>query len=176
MIECYQITVLKHENYALTKRVNQTDVICHELKEQLRSCEQQIADLKNGLQETTRCTFSLEDLKNNSKVEFYTGLPSYNMFHTVLTYISSHLKESAYLVLPPWKSLLLTLMRLRLSLTLQDLAYRFGISSPTACRIFDRWLHALYICFRPLINWPDRDTLHKTMPTSFKEAFGKSVQ
>lgn len=33
----------------------------------------------------------------------------------------------------------------------------------------------LYYLLQPLIHWPDRQTLHDTMPSCFKEAFGDNA-
>ena len=66
-------------------------------------------------------------------------------------------------------------MRIKLSLPLQDLAYRFDISVSTASRIFHRWMDVLYTRLNFLIHWPDRDELRKTMPSIFQQNFGNKV-
>ena len=69
----------------------------------------------------------------------------------------------------------MTLMRLRLNLSLNDLAYRFKISKSTTSSIFLKWMDILYIKLQPLIIWPDRESLQKTMPMSFRRHFKSSV-
>ena len=118
---------------------------------------------------------TLEQLQADDKmVSYYTGLSCYAKFNAVLSLIVSHVQDQTC-ALKPWQCLLLTLMRLRLGLQLEDLSYRFGISESTCRFIFEKWLHYLYVYLEPCIIWPDRETLHKTMPNSFKEAFGKNV-
>ena len=78
-------------------------------------------------------------------------------------------------VLSPFQQLMITLMRLRLSLSTQDLAYQFHIHSTTVSRIFLGVLGILFVKLRPLIRWPDRDALIKTMPMSFCKHFPKCV-
>ena len=66
--------------------------------------------------------------------------------------------------LTKFQQLLLTLMRLRLNLPVQDLAYRFGIHASTVSRTFQA-------CIQTIVHWPDRENLLLTMPICFKENF-----
>lgn len=52
---------------------------------------------------------------------------------------------------------------------------RFGIADHTASKNFRRCLHVLYCKFKTLISWPDRETLHTTMPECFRDKFGTSI-
>ena len=54
----------------------------------------------------------------------------------------------------------LTLMKLRLNVSNYDLAFRFGISRSSVCRVSSKWIEAMDIRLPFLILWPDR----KTMP------------
>ena len=68
-------------------------------------------------------------------------------------------------VLSPFQKFLMTMIRLRLNLFGRDLGYRFGgISDSTVSRTFLHVVDALYQRLKPLIIWPDRDVLHKTLP------------
>ena len=67
--------------------------------------------------------------------------------------------------LTPFQQLLITLMRLRLNLSGQDLAYRFRVHNSTICM---HVIAVLYVRLQPLIIWPDRDILRKTMPMDFR--------
>jgi predicted transcriptional regulator len=62
-------------------------------------------------------------------------------------------------------------MKLRLNLLDQDLAYRFGVSQPTVSRIIKKWVDILYVCLKPLVMWPERGELGKTLPEDFKRHF-----
>lgn len=70
---------------------------------------------------------------------------------------------------------MIVMLRLRLNLLEDDLADRFGISQGTVSKILDRWLSVMASCLKPLIVWPDRETLRLTMPECFREHFGTSV-
>jgi len=173
---------------ALTAKCEALDVESKLLKGQLeeyagrvKKLEAQVADsdkkicaLEVQLSSATRCTLTRELLqKDDSLVSYYTGLPSYSVFDAVLTLICTYFDDCCS-TLQPWQCLLLTLMRLRLGLQVEDLAFRFGICKQTVSNIFGKWLYLLYV-YLPCINWPDREVLYKTMPNSFKDAFGKSV-
>ena len=70
--------------------------------------------------------------------------------------------------------LLLTLMRLRLGLLVQDLAYHFGISESTVSDIFLAWIDAMIFHLKFLIKWPDHETCHTNMPQIFKDLYPKA--
>ena len=53
---------------------------------------------------------------------------------------------------------------------------RFHVSDTTISRVFQSVLEVLHVLLlKPLIHWPDRDELKKTMPMSFRTHFGTKV-
>lgn len=60
-------------------------------------------------------------------------------------------------------------MRLRLSLSGQDLGYQFGVHPSTVSRTFNAVLDVLYARLKRLIIWPERDVLRKTLPMDFRK-------
>ena len=60
-------------------------------------------------------------------------------------------------------------MRLRLNLSGQDLAYRFNVHSSTVSRTFTYVIEVMCTRLKPLIFWPNRDNLRKTMPMDFRK-------
>ena len=54
-----------------------------------------------------------------------------------------------------------TILKLRLNIPLQGLAYQFGVSKATVSRIFLKWLTQMDIRLRDLIVWPDWESLKK---------------
>ncbi len=64
---------------------------------------------------------------------------------------------------------------MRLNLSGQDLGYRFKVNSSTISRIFLHVLEVLYIKLKPLIIWPDRDSLKKTMPMVFRKHYPNCI-
>ena len=93
----------------------------------------------------------------------------------VLNLIAPHIKRNTQNALSQFQEFLLVLIRLKLNSPLQDLAYRFNLSVPTALRIFDRWIHVMSVRLKVLIQWPEHEELQATMPVVFQRNFGKKV-
>lgn len=71
--------------------------------------------------------------------------------------------------------LLLTLMKLRKNFDFIELGYKFNINRQTASNVFFKCLFVLYFKLKHLVHWPKRQQMWKTMPQSFKDAFGKNL-
>ena len=69
----------------------------------------------------------------------------------------------------------MVMIKLRLNVPLQDLAYRFMGSVPTVSRIFWSWINAIDHRLRRLVYWPEGENVWKTMPMCFKNAFGNKA-
>ena len=65
----------------------------------------------------------------------------------------------------------LTLLRLRLGLLEQDLAYRFNISQYTVSKITCTWINFLYLKLKEIPLWPPRELVRANMPKQFKEQY-----
>ena len=111
----------------------------------------------------------------NEKVLFYTGLPNFEILMTLFNFLVVVLKQPVNSALTQFQEFSLTLMRLRLNLTLTDLAYRFVVSKTTASTVFLKWLDVMFVRMSPLISWPDRDKLWETTPMSFRKHFKTKV-
>ena len=79
---------------------------------------------------------------NDEKVKFYTGLSCWQLLFVLFEYVEHDLMQRA--ILTPFQQLLLTLMRLRLNLSGQDLAYRFRVHKSTVSRTFLFVINMLY--------------------------------
>ena len=80
-------------------------------------------------------------------------------------YLSHHKKISTF------SSVVMFLMKLRLNLLDEDIAYRFRVHQSTVTRNFHDVLKVAAVKTSFLIQWPERDILHKTMPVSFRRFF-----
>ncbi len=107
--------------------------------------------------------------KNDQKVCFYTGLPTWDILQKLLKYIEPCFATTSRSLLSPCQQLLLTLMRLRLNLLGVDLGFRFNIHMSTVSRIYSQVIDILYYRLKPLIYWSDRDSLRKSMPMDFRK-------
>lgn len=109
-------------------------------------------------------------LRNDpEKVCFYTGLPNYFVFETVMWLLAPHMKGDKNSKLTKFQQLLLTLMRLRLDLRNQDLAYRFGVKVATVTRTVHRIINIMSATLVPTaVFWPSRVELRKNLPAALK--------
>jgi len=71
----------------------------------------------------------------DEKVRFYTGLPSFDVLVTTFEHVAPHVTRRT-LSLDKFQEFMIVLMKLRLNVPFQDLAFRFNISLSTVSRIF----------------------------------------
>ena len=112
--------------------------------------------------------------RSDDKVCFYTGLPSYQILVTTLNHVAPCVSRRTQ-ALDPFQEFIIVLIKLRLNVPFQDLAYRFLVSIATISRIFWSWITAMDYRLCQLVYWPERENLWKTMPMCFKYAFGNKV-
>ena len=108
-------------------------------------------------------------------IKFYTGLPSYPRLTAVFNYVSSSSVENSCSTLPLFQQFLITLMKLRLNVSDQDIAYRFGISQSTVSKNFRKRINIMYVYLKPFIVWPGHEEVLKTMPEGFKREFKRCI-
>jgi hypothetical protein len=102
-------------------------------------------------------------------VKYYTGLPSYEILKCVFDFITIDIPAS-YLnggACNAFQQVLIVLMKMRLNLGDNDLAYKFNISQFTVSRYFRNRLDVMYAKLSSLILWPERMELMHTMPSEF---------
>ena len=118
-----------------------------------------------------------KDLFNSSeKVRFYTGLPSYEVLMVVFDHVAPHVpRRLGCTTLNRFQEFVMVLMKLRLNVPFQDLAYRFVLSLSSVSRIFMSWIIAMDLRLSCFIHWPDREQLWKTMLMCFQYTFGRKV-
>ena len=95
---------------------------------------------------------------DNKQTRFYTGLPSFTAFQTLLYLISPVISATASSIgssLFLGDQLLFALTKFRLVIPNQDLAYQFGIHFTKASKILHLWIDALSVELKSLITWPD---------------------
>ena len=110
---------------------------------------------------------------NDDGLKFYTGLPSWKVFNHLVSFLSAcypNLKTK----LSPADGILLTLMRLRLNLRIEDLSYHFGIGISTSNDVFHRWIDIMHFHLKFLIKWPTQETCRSNMPQIFKALYPRT--
>ena len=65
----------------------------------------------------------------------------------------------------------MVLMKLRLGVPNDDLAYQLGISNGLVSRIFHAWINVMSTELKCLVVWPDAEKLCENLPNSFKKHF-----
>ena len=146
---------------------------CKDLEDELSTAKKHCKHLELVNEKLTAKVVSRESLRNDDiKVQYYTGLPSYEILEIVFEFVTVGLPDSfATSSCSVFNQFLMVLMRLRLNAGIQDLGYRFDVHPSTVCRYFSKWLDVLYTKLHVFINWPDRDNLLKTIPMVFRKAF-----
>lgn len=112
---------------------------------------------------------------DDERVRFYTGLPGYLTLMALFQFVSAYIPYNKGSDLGTFERLVMTLMRLKLNLSVKDLSYRFHCSCSTVSRVFLTVTHILYVRLKHKLHWPDREELRKTMPLSFRREFGKKT-
>ena len=150
----------------------QTDQETVGLREALNNALQEIHALKQEVNYLTPFTeVSMKD-KSNGFIQHYTGLPNFNVLKTVYEFVTPSKHNGK---LTAFQEYIATLTKLRLNLSIQDLAYRFNVSNATISRILLKWLTIMDVRLKPLILWPEREDLGRTMPECFTATFGDKV-
>ena len=148
------------------------------LKENMeRLCgEVELLKKENQILKKSHVSFSQASFENNdNKVRFYTGLPSYGLLMAIFSHVSKHLSTGPRSVLSEFDRFIMVLLKLRLNLNDQDIAYRFGVHQTTVSRNFRKVMSVLYNRLKPLIRWPEREQLILTMPIDFRSKFRRCV-
>ena len=117
-----------------------------------------------------KSSFAINTMKENDEnTKFFTGLPSWQVFLHLLSFLAPFLGQS--IVLSVQDQLLMVLMRLRLSLLVKDLAIRFNVSAASAHRIIQRGIDVMHIRLRFLVTWPSREVLEHNVPPFIKQLY-----
>ncbi|KAJ8409913.1 hypothetical protein AAFF_G00209540 [Aldrovandia affinis] len=139
-------------------------------EEELRALKEENQALKESVEKMSLTEVSLRN--DPAKVRFYTGLPNYFVFETVMWLLSPHMKGDKTVKLSKFQQLLLTLMRLRLDLKNQDLAYRFGVQVSTVTRTVHSVVNIMSTTLVPTtVFWPSREELRKNLPSAFRSSY-----
>ncbi|KAI8767499.1 THAP domain-containing protein 1 [Biomphalaria glabrata] len=112
-------------------------------------------------------------VNNDEATKYYTGLPTYDTFHTVVHHASKYvppgnvklaLEDEAFIVLA----------KLRLNLGLEDFSYRCGLGVESIKSIFHTWLEALYFTLGGQVLWPE--TNEAQFPKTVSDSLFENVK
>ncbi|GFS20425.1 THAP domain-containing protein [Elysia marginata] len=141
-------------------------------------CDAQTETANRGPSSSTFCSSQTQtdiptanssvDSLTEEQIQFYTGVPNKEAFLLLCTILSTPRTEKvAKLKLED--EVLLVLMKLRLNLLFQDLAYRFLISKSTVSRIFSFWINVMAVRLSFLCEWPSQDLVQARQPSCFND-------
>jgi hypothetical protein len=111
---------------------------------------------------------------DEEKVKHFKGL-CYATLMALYNFLSPSIPDSSRSTLSKFEKLMLVLMKLRLNLSLQDLGYRFMVSTSCASKTFQDVIHVMFVRMKCLILWPDRKKLQLPVPMEFRKYFGVKV-
>ncbi|XP_020911922.1 uncharacterized protein LOC110249682 [Exaiptasia diaphana] len=115
--------------------------------------------------------FDAEDMEDDNKVRFYTGLAEAKTLQILFEYVSPYVQRKSQ-TLTKFQEMVMVLIKLRLNVPFQDLAFRFGVSASTVSRTFSTWIGIMDSRLKRLIYWSERQELWNTMPKCFHYSFG----
>ena len=109
---------------------------------------------------------------DDDQTHFYTGLPSYADFNSLLSLLSQMISaQFTGCCLSAGDQLLVLLIKLRLALPHQYLAYRFGIHITKVTKVFHCLLEITSRELNCLIHWPDRGMIRHSLRKCFKQQY-----
>lgn len=148
------------------------------------------SDNRNKDEAQTAEYFSYNQCKDSKKkMKFYTGL-TFLQFLALWNFLGDAARKLSYWnrdvqnpekspkkksgpnrKMDPMNELFLTLVRLRVGLTMQDLAYRFGISQTMVSTIVITWVQFLYKKFYAIRDqvFPPQSVMSKLKPKCFRK-------
>ena len=173
-VEADEIDFSVHDNRNKEIQTEMTSSDINLLEEEINNLSSKIYELKIDAKKITIGTKEWFE-ENDEKVNFYTRLPGFYILSVIFEFTSSKVTHSSNSRLTQFQEFIMTLIRFRLNLTLQDLAYRFGISVSTTSAIILKWIDILFVRLSPLIKWPTREELIETTPMSFRQHFRTKV-
>ena len=153
------------------------------LMAKIEMLENENTALKEEKERMEKRPFRLEDIMHDDRlVKMYTGFMSYELLVAFFDFLGPAVNNLNYCrtkdtiqsrkkKLDPFNCLLLTLMKLRLNLTEEDLGFRFGISPATVSRYFITWICFLYHHLKEIDWCPTTEQVAGTLPNAFKEKY-----
>ena len=177
---------LEESEYEVAKLQLDSDLLLHDksdLRKEVASLRVQLERLHHHSLKLMQCnaqlltmTFQASCLENDdSRMTFYTGLPSFEVFRMLCAMLEPLSKRSFVSKCPPENQLLLVLSKLRLGLSNRDLSYRMHLSEAAVSTIFHNWIDLMYCEMKQLITWPDHETLRKNLPKIFQGRFSRTI-
>lgn len=158
---------------ALKEEIDELKTKVDALQKEKQTIEDELTSVRGKLERhKAMCVVTVEAIKDDVRTKFYTGLSTWYLFTLLFNFLSPYVRKPRQLTL--MDELFLVLLKLRLNLHSEDLAYRFGVSLSSVSRIFHVWMDVMYARLKLFIRWPERDVVQKTLPEAFKKHYPKT--
>jgi hypothetical protein len=148
---------ITHSDVAINTHLIMADIDSLETK--LKEIEKNVTEAECNY---SKQAFRVENISDDdNKVKFYTGFSTFAALMVCFNFLGPSVNKLAYRstytvaeekskkgrtrTLSPLNEFFLLLVRLRLGLLEQDLAYRFGISQSSVSRILITWINFVYL-------------------------------
>ena len=144
--------------------------------------------LKSQLTEAKQAPFRIEFIADDDHlVTLYTGFPSYEILVSFFTFLGPAVDKLNYWGAQPrrhrrrrtkldsFNQFFLTLVKLKLNLNIEDLAFRFQISTSTISRYFITWIAFLYNELKEIPWFPTKEQVAGTLPYAFRAKYPTTV-
>jgi hypothetical protein len=154
------------------KETEEEPEIVQNLRDEFQRLTSENMRLKDKLKETSFTPESFE--KDEEKTKHYTGL-NFKTLMAVFTFLAPFIPETSKSVLTKFEKVILVFLKLRLNLSMQDIGYRFNVSTSCVSKTFQDVIHVMFVRLKPLIMWPEREELRMSMPMDFRKYFGVKV-
>lgn len=144
-----------------------------------------------GVSQVKTLPIKFSYISKDSDVRFFTGFKTTVLFKFMFDYLFEKAKGMTY-----WRGFkqtqkdkshrcglrklsfeqefFLVMLRLRLGLKYQDLAFRFQISKSSVSSIFTTWIKLMAAELKYLISWPSKQENINSLPESFKKNYPKT--
>jgi hypothetical protein len=185
--------VLREKIARLNQRVERLEEELEKITNQKNKAEEELKVLKSNDSgpSRSRCRLTIEEVRESDDlVLLHTGLPSVHVFDWLykeikdtcmfLSYWNGQSKETSNKkatdkkrrgrerALKKEEELLIALMKLKLNLNEQYVAFLFGVSDSTVSRVISTWIPFLAKELQGLIHWPNAEELSLCYPDCFK--------
>ena len=111
-------------------------------------------------------------INNKRKLKYFTGFADAELFWICFNFVTyGQMSVDKRYALSLEEQFLLVLVRLKLGITIELLAYMFGISDSTVGSIFDSWVEIMFRRFKILNIWPSREEILNTMSQSVAKKY-----
>ncbi|XP_065681498.1 uncharacterized protein LOC101235272 [Hydra vulgaris] len=154
-----------------------------DLKIVINAQKKQISELKLSVSEAEKKnSFNFDDISYSDKyVSVYTGLQNAKLFEWLHKHINGEAKKLHYYLqttnqkhrinrkVNTKNAMFLVLVKLRLALTDNDLAFRFKISQFLVSNILNTWIPFMSSVLQKFIYWPTREETKNAYPKCFEK-------